>query len=142
MVDLIITVWRSVYNFQNRQKVTTRYATCLQKFNRKKTIFLFHIKLQVATVHSLNCCYYLVLINPLHKPDDVLTIKCILHFHTAVLLSCSLNTCMHSAWMFDCLFLFEMASSNVNESIRTVFTFLRKDFTHTKSTKTHASEQK
>ena len=35
--------------------------------------------------------------NPLHKPDDALTIDCILHFHTAVLLSCLL----HSACIFE-----------------------------------------
>ena len=43
---------------------------------------------------------------------------------------------------FLCILVKGISSSNVNEGIRAVLTFLRKDFTRTKSTKTHISKQK
>ena len=39
-------------------------------------------------------------------------------------------------------FLLALVSSNINEGIKAVLFFKRKDFTRTKSTKTHISEQK
>ena len=41
------------------------------------------------------------MINPLHKPDDTFTIDCSLHFHTAILFSCLLHSCMHLACVFE-----------------------------------------
>ena len=40
----------------------------------------------------------------------MLTIDCILHFHTVALLSCSLSSCIHLACVFECLFMFELAA--------------------------------
>ena len=39
----------------------------------------------------------------MHKPDDTLTIRCFLHFHTVVLFSCLPNSCMHLACVLECL---------------------------------------
>ena len=58
----------------------------------------------------INCWSQSFIINPLLKPDETLTIDCISHFHSAVLLSCSLYSCIHLECVFECLFMFELAT--------------------------------
>ena len=57
--------------------------------------------MQVTTFSSLNCWFESFIINSLHKLDDTLTFDCILYFRNALLLSCSVHSCMHLAcvWM-------------------------------------------
>ena len=44
----------------------------------------------------------------MHKPDDILAIDCTLDFNTAVLLSCSIHSCMYLACVFECFFIFDL----------------------------------